>query len=264
MEKTLFYVKDMDCPAEEQMVRMKMAGVSAVKRLVFDLEGRNLTVYHDGELEAVKTTLGSLHFGEKLLESIVYNGMPPLENDALDKKLLWTVLIINFSVFAVEIVFGLIAHSMGLVADAMDELSDAIIYALSLYAISGTILVKKRIARISGAFQLLLAVFGFVEVCRRFIGIEPVPNFVFMIIFSCIALAGNTASMILLNKSKTNEVHIKSSKIFTSNDVIVNIGVIVAAVLVSLLQTKIPDLVIGAVVLLFVLRGAIAIFKLSK
>jgi Co/Zn/Cd efflux system component len=254
----------MDCPAEEQMVRMKMAGVSAVKRLVFDLEGRNLTVYHDGALEAVKTALGSLNFGEKLLESIAYDEALPLENDAADKKLLWTVLIINFSVFAVEIVFGLIAHSMGLVADAMDELSDAIVYGLSLYAISGTMIVKKRIARISGVFQLALAVFGFMEVVRRFIGDEPVPNFLFMIIFSCIALAGNAASMIMLNKSKTNEVHIKSSKIFTSNDVIANLGVIVAAILVSLLQTKIPDLVIGAVVLLFVLRGAIAIFKLSK
>jgi Co/Zn/Cd efflux system component len=264
MERTFFHVKEMDCSAEEQMVRMKLAEVKAVKHLTFDLEKRDLTVYHEGELETITTAVGSLNMGSSVTETGTFTGSLPQENEAADKKLLWTVLIINFTVFAVEIVFGLIAHSMGLVADAMDELSDAIVYGLSLYAISGTLLAKKRIARISGCFQLILALAGFVEVVRRFVGDEPVPNFLFMIIFSCIALAGNTASMVFLNKSKTNEVHIKSSQIFTSNDVIANIGVIIAAILVSLLQTKIPDLVIGAVVLLFVFRGAIAIFKLSK
>jgi Co/Zn/Cd efflux system component len=264
MEKTLFYVKDMDCPAEEQAVRMKLDGMAAVKALDFDLGKRNLTIYHEGELETVTAAVGSLGFGEKLLKTGAYTVALPHTNDAADKRLLWTVLIINFSVFAVEIVFGLIARSMGLVADAMDELSDAIVYGLSLYAIAGTLLVKKRIAQVSGVFQLLLALSGFAEVVRRFIGDEPVPNFLFMLIFSLIALAGNAASLVLLNKSKTQEVHIKSSQIFTSNDVIANIGVIIAAVLVSLLQSKIPDLVIGAVVLLFVLRGAITIFKLSR
>jgi Co/Zn/Cd efflux system component len=85
-----------------------------------------------------------------------------------------------------------------------------------------------------------------------------------MIVLSCVALADNAASLYFLRRSKTQEVHIKATQIFTSNDVIVNIGVIAAAVLVAALQNEIPDLVIGAIVFAIVLRGAVQIFKLSK
>lgn len=264
MEKSLFYIKNMDCPSEEQIIRMKLDGINNIKKLDFDLNLRNLTVYHDGNLDIIKSTLDSLNFGSEIISTTNYEGKFLNEKDIIDKKLLWTVLIINFSVFVIEIIFGLIANSMGLIADAIDELSDAFVYGLSIYAISGTLLIKKRIARVSGIFQLLLAAWGFAEVIRRFFGEGIIPDFILMIVFSCIALIGNTASLIVLNKSRSNEIHIKSSQIFTSNDIIANIGVIIAAVLVSVLQTKIPDLLIGLIVFLFVLKGAITIIKLSK
>ncbi|MDR0410724.1 MAG: hypothetical protein LBH75_01960 [Treponema sp.] len=96
------------------------------------------------------------------------------------------------------------------------------------------------------------------EVVRRFIEAEAIPNPLIMVILSCIAFSGNTASMILLGKSKTKEVHIKSSQIFTLNDVIA------AAVLVCFLQNRIPDLVIGAVVFSFVLRGGYCYIQTGK
>ncbi|MDR1147107.1 MAG: cation transporter [Spirochaetaceae bacterium] len=264
MERTVFNIKHMDCPAEEQMVRMKLAGFPSVKKLIFNLEGRNLTVFHEGGLEAIKAAITSLNFGDRVTESGLYDGVVITDDAVTDKKLLWTVLIINFSVFAGEIIFGLLAQSMGLVADALDELSDAFVYGLSLYAITGTLLVKKRVARISGVLQLALAAWGFVEVVRRFIEAEAIPNPLIMVVLSCFALAGNTASLILLGKSKTKEVHIKSSQIFTSDDIIANIGVIAAAILVYFSQSRIPDLVIGTVVFSLVLCGAVAIFKLAK
>jgi Co/Zn/Cd efflux system component len=264
MEKTLFHIKEMDCPAEEQMVRMKLADFKVIKQLSFDLENRDLTVFHEGELESIKTAIDSLNFGASVTETNEYKEILPQENDTINKKLLWTVLAINFSMFAIEIVFGLFSRSMGLVADSIDELADAFVYGLSIYAITGTVLVKKRVARFSGILQLALAVIGFVEVIRRFIGQEAIPNSIIMMSVSVLALIGNSISLMVLNKSKSQEVHIKSSKIFTSNDVIANIGVIAAGALVMLLGSKIPDLVIGAVVFTFVLRGAISIIKLSK
>ena len=60
------------------------------------------------------------------------------------------------------------------------------------------------------------------------------------------------------------EAHMKASMIFTSNDVIINTGVIVAGVLVLLTQSKYPDLIIGAIVFLIVVRGAFRILKLGK
>jgi Co/Zn/Cd efflux system component/copper chaperone CopZ len=264
MQRTVFFIKGMDCPTEEQMVRMKLADNTSVKRLDFNPENRRLTVYHSGGLEDIHAAIDELGFGAELVETEDHAGDVATDHNAADKRMLWTVLLINFSVFAIEILAGLIAHSMGLVADSLDELADAFVYALSIYAITGTAAVKNRIARSSGVLQLVLAIWGFAEVVRRFIGDEPTPNFIVMIAISCVALAGNAASLYYLRKSKTQEVHIKATQIFTSNDVAVNIGVIISAILVAVLQSKIPDLVIGAVVFAIVLRGAVQIFKIAK
>ncbi len=264
MERTVLHIKEMDCPSEEQMIRMKLSDNTAVKRLDFDIENRRLAVVHEGGLEAIVAAIHSLDLGEEVIETGVHSSDISPEDNAADKRLLWTVLLINFGVFLIEVTAGFVANSMGLVADSLDELADAFVYALSIYAISGAAMGKKRIARSSGILQLILALWGFVEVVRRFAGNEPTPSFAVMMVCSAIALAGNAASLYFLRKSNSQEVHMKATQIFTSNDVIVNIGVIIAAILVAVLQSKIPDLIIGAIVFAIVLRGAVKIFKLAK
>lgn len=56
----------------------------------------------------------------------------------------------------------------------------------------------------------------------------------------------------------------KASWIFTSNDVLVNIGVIAAGVLVFVTGSKLPDLLVGAAVFCLVGVGAFRILNLSK
>ena len=85
-----------------------------------------------------------------------------------------------------------------------------------------------------------------------------------MIIISVLALVGNIICLWLINKAKSEDAHMQASAIFTSNDIIVNGGVIVAGVLVYWLNSKWPDLVIGLIIFVVVLRGAIRIMKLSK
>ena len=113
-------------------------------------------------------------------------------------------------------------------------------------------------------FQMALATLGFVEVLRRFLSSSETPLFQWMIIVSIFALIGNLVSLWLINKAKSKEAHMQASAIFTSNDIIVNGGVILAGVLVYFLDSKWPDLVIGGIVFAFVMRGAIRILKLSK
>jgi Co/Zn/Cd efflux system component len=159
---------------------------------------------------------------------------------------------------------GLIAGSMGLVADSLDMLADSIVYSLSLLAVGDSAARKKKIAAIAGYFQAVLAILGFLEVIRRFIGHEPTPNFLTMIWVSIFALAGNVVCLYLLQRSRSTEVHMQASMIFTSMDVIVNIGVIIAGVLVYLTNSKIPDLAVGTVVFVLVSRGAYRILRLSR
>jgi Co/Zn/Cd efflux system component len=103
-----------------------------------------------------------------------------------------------------------------------------------------------------------------VEVLRRFLGAGDEPNFTLMIVVSLVAFAGNVASLFVLQRTRSQDANIKASQIFTSNDVLVNIGVIVAGVLVYLTGSKLPDLVVGAVVFCLVGYGAFRILKLSR
>ncbi len=73
-----------------------------------------------------------------------------------------------------------------------------------------------------------------------------------------IALIANSVCLYLLQKSKSEEAHMKATMIFTSNDIIINTGVIAAGVLVLLTQSKYPDLIIGAIVFLIVVRGGLS------
>ena len=77
-------------------------------------------------------------------------------------------------------------------------------------------------------------------------------------------LIHNAICLYLLQKSKSKEAHMKASMIFTSNDVIINSGVILAGVLVLLTQSKYPDLIVGSIVFLIVSQGAFRILKLGK
>jgi Co/Zn/Cd efflux system component len=264
MQKTLFSVSQMDCASEEQMVRLKLDDMSTIKSLAFDLKNRRVEIIHSGDYQEIFVKLDSLNLNTKLISTESIDISSEFQQSAVDSKLLWQVLLINLSFFIIEIISGFLGDSMGLVADSLDMLADSFVYGLSLYAIGRTLQHKKNIAIISGYFQLALALFGFIEVIRRFIGFEEIPSFGTMIIVSVFALIGNAISLYLIQKSKSKEVHMQASRIFTSNDVIVNIGVIVAGALVLATNSKYPDLIVGTIIFALVGIGSYRILQLSK
>jgi len=181
------------------------------------------------------------------------------------KRLLWTVLAINFVFFVIEMATGLISKSMGLVANSLDMMADSFVYGISLFAVGGTLIRKKRIAKLAGYFQITLALLGFLEVLRRFFETEKLPDFSTMIVVSILALIANGVCLYLMQKSKSKEeAHMKASLIFTSNDVIINLGVIAAGILVQYTNSNKPDLIIGSIVFFLILQGAFRILKLGK
>lgn len=262
--KTKFHIPKMDCASEEQMIRMKLDGDPNIKHLDFDIPNRTLFVVHDNSPSDIEHQIADLDLGSKLVESVNDYNAQIIENTQSQSRLLWTVLLINFGFFLVEMTTGFFSRSMGLVADSLDMLADALVYGLSLLAVGGTVARKKNIAKASGYFQLALAIIGFVEVIRRFLGYDSPPVFSTMIIVSILALIANSICLWLLQKSKSDEAHMKASAIFTSNDVIINIGVIVAGGLVYITESNKPDLVVGSLVFVVVLRGAMRILRLSK
>ncbi len=264
MNKTTFKISKMDCPSEEQMIRMKLADLENIKSLDFDIANRKLTVFHESDYQNIFEKLDLLNFDTKLEITEETKETNFEDNLQAERKLLWQVLGINFSFFVLEILTGFISKSMGLVADSLDMLADSFVYGLALFAVGGSIIRKNNIAKAAGYFQLILAVLGLIEVIRRFLNFEEIPNFQTMIIVSILASIGNAICLYLLQKSKSQEAHMQASMIFTSNDVVVNVGVILAGGLVFWTNSKYPDLLIGCLVFLIVANGAFKILKLSK
>ena len=261
MKKSRYRVAHMDCAAEENLVRMKLDPIPAIRALDFDLPQRSVTVYHDGDTQAITSAIADLALGSQLIDTTETD--KPVPEGSAQRTVLWAVLLINFGFFVIEMTTGLISRSMGLVADSLDMLADAFVYGLSLIAVGGPLLRKKAIAKWSGYLQLTLALLGFGEVLRRFLGVEALPDFRTMIIVSVLALAANTVSLYLLQRSKSREVHMRATMIFTSNDIVINLGVILAGVVVRWLDSGLPDLFIGAIVFGIVSRGAFRILKLA-
>ena len=153
---------------------------------------------------------------------------------------------------------------MGLITDSLDMLADSLVYGLSLMAIGSTLIKKKNVAKWSGYFQLLLAFIGLAELFRRVFGSSVLSQFEEMVGISFLALIANSICLYLLQKSKSKEAQMQASAIFTSNDIIINTGVITAGILVYFTQSKYPDLVIEWVIFAIVVRGDIRILKLGK
>ncbi|MBU2977897.1 MULTISPECIES: cation transporter [Alteromonas] len=183
--------------------------------------------------------------------------------DASQKRVLYWLLGINATMFFVEMTVGILADSTALIADSMDMLADAVVYGIGIYAVGQSILYKAKAAQISGYFQLLLGVIILIDITRRlFLGSEPISSL--MIGMGFIALIANVACLVIIRNHKNDEVHMRASWIFSANDVIANMGVIIAGVLVVWLDSRMPDLVIGCIVSIVVLRGAWMILKDAK
>lgn len=175
------------------------------------------------------------------------------------RTLRW-LLAINATMFVVELVAGWLAQSTGLIADSLDMFADAAVYGLALYAV-GHAGRQLRVARLSGWVELLLALGVLGEVLRRWLtgsAPEPLP----MMSIALLALAANLACMAMLARHRDGGAHMQASWIFSTNDVLANLGVILAGALVAWSGSNVPDLVIGTLIGLLVLNGARRILRL--
>lgn len=177
-----------------------------------------------------------------------------------ETRVLVMLLLINGVMFVLEFAVGWWAQSTALIADAMDMLADAMVYAVGLYAVGKAISAKIRAASLSGWLQLGIGTLVLVDVGRRLVfGSEPVSTL--MMTMGVVALGANTACLLLISRHRDGEVHMRASWIFSKNDVIANIGVILAGVLVAFTGSRMPDLVIGFIVAVVVARGGLDILR---
>lgn len=177
-----------------------------------------------------------------------------------ETQVLIILLSINGVMFLIEIILGIISESTALIADSLDMLADATVYGIGLYAVGKEALVKIKAAHISGVFQIILGVFVLIDITRRVIlGSEP--ESLLMMSVGIIALIANMICLRLISKHKTGEVHMRASWVFSKNDVIANMGIIIGGVLVYLFDSPLPDFIVGFAISMLVIYGGIHIIK---
>jgi cation diffusion facilitator family transporter len=180
--------------------------------------------------------------------------------DPRQRRVLIAVLVINAVMFAAEFTAGVVAGSAALMADAVDMLGDAFVYALSLFALSRGARWKAGAALAKGGFILAFGVAVMVEVAVKAVNGAP-PSSVLMLGFGALALAANLACLGLLWRYRAADVNMSSTFECSRNDVIANLGVLVAAAGVSLLHSPWPDLIVGSAIAVLFLRSAIRVLR---
>lgn len=265
-----FRVSKMDCPSEEAMIRMSLDSMEPPVLLEFDIPNRLVRVFHRDDEAAIETKMRSLALGSTLLNTRSMSEKEILQaheaaetNGEREGSILMWLLAINAIMFGIEIIVGWLAQSTGLIADSLDMFADAAVYGVALYATGRSARMKLRAAHFSGYLQLILALGALSEVVRRFLfGSEPAS--VLMMGMGLIALSANVVCLLLIQGQKHNGAHMKASWIFSANDVIANLGVIIAGILVAWSGSRYPDLIIGVIIGLIVMRGARSILQIKE
>ena len=181
-----------------------------------------------------------------------------LAREAEQRRVLVVVLIINLGMFFVEFGAGLVAGSAALMADATDMLADAFVFGLSLYAVARSDRWKAGVATFKGALILVLGLGILVNVAVKIQSGVP-PSSSMMLIFGGAALVANIVSVVLLWRFRAQDVNMASTFECSRNDVISNVGVLIAAGLVAATSSPWPDIVIGLAMAAIVLRSAVRV-----
>ncbi len=181
-----------------------------------------------------------------------------LARQAEQRRVLVIVLVINLAMFFAEFGAGLVAGSAALMADATDMLADAFVFGLSLYAVARSDRWKAGVAAFKGALILVLGLGILVNVAIKIQSGVP-PSSSLMLIFGGAALVANLVSVALLWRFRAQDVNMASTFECSRNDVISNVGVLIAAGLVAATSSPWPDIVIGLAMAAIVLRSAVRV-----
>ena len=175
-----------------------------------------------------------------------------------ERHALKTALWLNAGLAAGLLAAGVMSDSSGLIANALDNASDAGVYAMSYHAVARGPRWKTRAAKISGVALLVLSAVVLADVVRRLVsGAEPGSTVI--IVMSVVAAVVNVACLKLLHSSRRDDVNLRAAWTFSINDLLSNLGVLISGILVAWLGRSWPDLVIGIAIALLCAKGGFEI-----
>lgn len=173
--------------------------------------------------------------------------------DAAYRRALWIVVSLNVGFGLIEIVAGFLSGSQALKADALDFLGDGSITFIGLLALGWMAATRARVALAQGLFLGGLGIGVIAFALYRALNAVP-PEAGIMGGVAIVALAVNIAAALVLARFRDDgDAQARAIWLFSRNDALANIAVILAAGLVYWLDDAWPDLVVaGAIAVLFI------------
>ncbi len=179
---------------------------------------------------------------------------------AKQRRVLSVVLAINVATFAMMAFAAWYSHSSSLLSGSLDNLGDALTYAISLAVVGASMRAKAKVAFFKGLLILGAAVAVGVQIAWRLAN-PAVPMFEGMGIAAALNLAANVACLWLLTPYRTGDVNMASAWECSRNDIFEGGAVLLAAALVWLFGAGWPDLLIAAALLVMFLRSSSRVLR---
>ena len=173
------------------------------------------------------------------------------------------VLILNAAMFVIELVAGLLASSVALVADSLDMLGDALVYGFSLYVVSQSPVWKARAAFAKAAVMGLFGTFVLGQVIYKLV-VPEIPDHEAMGAVAALALFVNAACAALLWRHRAEDINMRSVWLCSRNDIVANVSVLAASFAVWGLNSLWPDVIVGAIICVLFLRSAFVVGRETR
>jgi cation diffusion facilitator family transporter len=178
-------------------------------------------------------------------------------------RVLWVVLIINAMMFLVEGMAGLTAHSTSLLADALDMLSDALVYSFSLFVLARSVRWQAGAALAKGGFMLAFGL-GVLGKAVYKVLYPVMPGVETMGVIGGLALVANLVCFFLLHRHRSDNLNMRSTWLCSRNDLMANGGVLMAAAGSYMLMSRWPDILVGVVIASLFLSSALQVLRQSR
>jgi cation diffusion facilitator family transporter len=173
------------------------------------------------------------------------------------------VLVVNAAMFFVELVSGLLAGSVALLADSLDMLGDALVYGFSLYVVARSPVWKARAALAKAAVMGFFGVFVLGQLVHKLLFAQP-PIVETMGAVGALALAANGICFALLWRHRAEDINMRSVWLCSRNDLLANVLVLLAALAVWLTLSPWPDIIVGGLICAVFLRSAFLVAREAR
>ena len=188
---------------------------------------------------------------------------PPPAADPRYRKVLWIALLVNAAMFVVELVSGLGAGSVSLLADAVDFFGDAANYGVSLFVLALAPIWRSRAAMIKG-FSMGAYGIGVLGLAAFNWSREVVPDPATMGIIGLLALVANVGVAVMLYRFRSGDANMESVWLCSRNDAIGNVAVLLAAAGVFGTSQGWPDLIVAAIMASLGLSAAFSVVRRAR